>query len=136
MDNRILVFEMNMDGVFETDRMLRRLKNEFPDVANNIVTLLIHGEISPGSFRVFQSNGYTMACIFNRASILDIEDSYHPETIEAIESFTLDAIDELVNKLGNNKKYVSALILRDIKRFPTVKEFISSLKVDWEYWLD
>lgn len=128
--DRIIVIDINSQGILELETVHKRLVSEFPKAAELIRLACIQGKASVGMTLTYEERGYKFLFIVTRKARVG-RTKCVPETVN---HFT----EKLLLKckfFGN--KFVSGILNRDISSsWPTMANIVKKMDVDWVVYVE
>jgi hypothetical protein len=126
--DRIMVFDVNCQGILELDYIHCRLKVEFPAAVALVKAAALEGSIKPGDLITYEEGGYKIAFLATRharVGSLKCGD-------DVVSYSTENLIKKCYTAFGEGSKFVSAILNRDISTsWPALHPIIKELPIDW-----
>lgn len=128
----VIVFDINIQLLFDLDRVARRIKVEFPEVVKLLRIKAINEQLYPGDSVVIQVRGFTVVALITMADI----SGPHKDDPETINMFTMQAIDDMLKKVNKSSHFVSGILNRKTSKWDRIAYHITNKKLNWSIYTE
>lgn len=131
-DGDVIVFDINLYNVWGHDKIGRRVANEFPEFMKEILRLTVNDQLFIGECIVMDVRGYTLVGLITHLNPVDaaLDDN------ETVAYHTMKAIDDMVEKLGENRHFVSGILGRRFQAWDEVYKHIMMSHLKWSVYTE
>lgn len=126
--HNVIVFEINMFASVAADKVLNRIRVEFPGFFKRFIKDRLNNKVKPGDTIIHCENGFLMCAIVNKVSPL------HEEDRETLWFLTSNALDKMIKIYGRDMNYYSGPLLRYTAT--KLHNFIISRKLKWKVYTE